>query len=151
LFDTTKCDAVIETKSIIHAMVNFIDGSTTAHLANANMQLPISYAILDKVETSILEPVNLLDIGSLDFKRIETSRYPIWELKDDLLKNDNLGLILNSANEIGVEKFLKGNISFMDISKISLKAVNNFSNITANSIDDIYKIDKEVRNFCLTI
>jgi len=54
LFGTSKCDAIIESKSIIHAIVNFVDGSSTAHLANANMQLPIAYAILSKVETQIL-------------------------------------------------------------------------------------------------
>ena len=63
LFDTTACDAIIETKSIIHAMLNFIDGSTTAHLAHANMQLPIAYALMGKVDTPILKPVNLLELS----------------------------------------------------------------------------------------
>ena len=148
LFDTTACDAIIEPKSIIHAMVNFTDGSTTAHLANANMQLPISYAILDKVEENILEPIDLLKLQSLEFKKIETSRYPIWEIKDELLHNDNLGVILNGANEIGVEKFLKGEIGFLDIATLSLKAINKFHNVKLNNIDDIFKINKEVREYC---
>ena len=60
LFDTTACDAIIETKSIIHAMINYKDESTTAHLAHANMQLPIAYAIKGDVKEQILKPVNLL-------------------------------------------------------------------------------------------
>jgi len=148
LFDTTKCDAIIEPKSIIHAMVNFTDGSTTAHLATANMQLPISYAILPKVEENILEPIDLLKLQNLEFKKIETSRYPIWQIKDELLNNDNLGVVLNSANEVGVEKFLSGKIGFLDIAKISLDALNRFHNVKLNSIDDIFEIDKEVRGYC---
>lgn len=148
LFDTTACDAIIEPKSIIHALVNFTDGSTTAHLAHANMQLPISYAILPKVDEPILEPVDLLKLQNLEFKKIETSRYPIWELKDELLINDNLGVVLNCANEVGVEKFLKGEIGFLDISKLSLAAVEKFNNIKLNNIDDIFLANEEVRRYC---
>ena len=147
LFDTTKCDAIIEPKSIIHAMVNFTDGSTTAHMANVSMRLPISYAILDKVNESILEPVDLLKIGSLEFKKIDSCRYPIWQLKDELLKNENLGVVLNAANEVAVEKFLQGKIRFLDIAKISLDAVNKFNTTKINNIDDIFSIDKEVRRW----
>jgi len=147
LFNTVKIDAIIETKSIIHAMVNFTDGSTTAHMANVSMRLPISYAILDKVDQPILKPINLLEIGSLEFKQIELSRYPIWELKDELLKNNNLGVVLNAANEIAVDKFLQGKIGFLDITKISLDAINRFSTIKLQNIDDIFNIDKEIRNF----
>jgi len=147
LFDTTACDAIIETKSIIHAMVNFIDGSTTAHLANANMQLPISYALMGKVETPILEPVNLLKLQNLEFKKIETSRYNIWEIKEELLHNDNLGVVLNAANEVAVERFLNGKIGFLDIADTSIKAINYFHDTKINTIDDIFEVDKKVRMF----
>jgi 1-deoxy-D-xylulose-5-phosphate reductoisomerase len=146
LFNTTKCDAIIETKSIIHAMVNFTDGSTTAHLANASMQLPISYAIMGKVEDQILKPIDLLKIQNLEFKEIEISRYPIWELKDELLNNDNLGVVLNAANEIGVDRFLKGQIGFLDIAKLSFKMLDKFNNIKINSINDLFKLDQEIRD-----
>jgi len=148
LFNTTACDAIIETKSIIHAMINFQDGSTTAHLANASMQLPIAYAIMDKIEENILKPVDLLQIGTLEFRKIETSRYPIWELKDELLHNENLGVVLNAANEVAVERFLNGKIGFLDISKISNSAINRFHSTKLTQIEDIFHIDKEVREFC---
>jgi len=147
LFKTTNCDAIIEPQSIIHAMINFTDGSTTAHLANASMQLPISYAILNKVEENILPPINLLDIGSLEFKAIDKKRYPIWAIKDKLLLNDNLGVVLNAANEIAVEQFLNGKIGFLDISKITLDAVERFDNIIINNIDDIFDADLKVRRY----
>lgn len=148
LFDTKKLDAIIETKSLIHAMVNFSDGSTTAHIANASMQLPIAYAILGKCDEEILKPVNLLEVGSLEFKKIENSRYPIWEIKDDILENPDLGVVLNAANEVGVSKFLKGEIGFLDISKISLDALNKYHNAKPQTIEDIFEIDKQVRAYC---
>ncbi len=147
LFNTTKCDAIIEPKSIIHAMINFTDGSTTAHLANANMQLPIAYAILPKVEKQILEPVNLLKLQNLEFKEIETSRYKIWEIKDELLQNDNLGVVLNASNEVAVDLFLKGKISFLEIANLSLKAINKFHNIKINSVEELFLVDDGVRRF----
>jgi len=147
LFDTTACDAIIETKSIIHAMVNFTDGSTTAHLAHANMQLPIAYALMQKVETPILKPVDLLSIQNLEFKKIETSRYNIWEIKDEILQNDNLGVVLNAANEVAVARFLGGEIGFLDIADTSLKALEHFHNTKINSIDDIIEADQAVRIF----
>jgi 1-deoxy-D-xylulose-5-phosphate reductoisomerase len=148
LFDTTKCDALIETKSIIHAMVNFVDGSTTAHIAHANMQLPIAYALMGRVDTPILNKVDLLKLQNLEFKKIEKSRYNIWEVKEELLHNENLGVVLNAANEIGVEKFLKGEINFLDISKISLDAINRFHNLKLQNVDDIFETDRQVRSYC---
>jgi len=148
LFDISKLDAIIETKSLIHAMINFTDGSTTTHIANASMQLPIAYAILGKCDEEILKPVNLLEVGSLEFKQIETSRYPIWEVKDEILNNPDLGVVLNAANEVSVYKFLKGEIGFLDISKTTLNALNKFNSVKPQNIDDIFEIDKQVRSFC---
>jgi len=120
LFNTTKIDAIIEPKSIIHGFVNFTDGSTTAHFANANMQLPIAYAILNQVTTQILKPIDLLQLAYIEFKSINNQRYPIWEYKDVLLNNENLGVVINSANDLAVEMFLNKQISFLDISKLLL-------------------------------
>jgi 1-deoxy-D-xylulose-5-phosphate reductoisomerase len=148
LFDTKKLDAIIETKSLIHAFINFADGSTTAHIANASMQLPIAYAILGRCDEEILKPVDLVEVANLEFKKIESSRYPIWEIKDEILNNLDLGVVLNAANEVAVAKFLNSQIGFLDISKITLNAINKFNNIKATSIEDIFHIDKEVRNYC---
>ncbi|MCG3718180.1 1-deoxy-D-xylulose-5-phosphate reductoisomerase [Aliarcobacter butzleri] len=148
LFDTRKLDAIIETKSLIHAMINFKDGSTTAHIANASMQLPIAYAILGHCDEEILKPVNLIEVGNIEFRRIEENRYPIWQLKDEILNNLDLGVVLNAANEVAVSKFLNSQIGFLDISKITMNAINKFHNANVSSIEDIFQIDKEVREYC---
>jgi 1-deoxy-D-xylulose-5-phosphate reductoisomerase len=148
LFDIRKLDAIIETKSLIHAFINFTDGSTTAHIANASMQLPIAYAILGSCDEEILKPVDLVEVANLEFRKIETARYPIWEIKDEILNNLDLGVVLNAANEVAVAKFLNSEIGFLDISKISLNAINKFNNEKATSIEEIFEIDKKVRKYC---
>jgi 1-deoxy-D-xylulose-5-phosphate reductoisomerase len=151
LFDTNKLDAIIETKSIIHALVNFKDGSTTAHFATPNMQLPIAYALLGKVEEAIVSHVDLCEVGGLEFRKIETERYPIWQLKDDLLSNPHRGVVVNAANEVGVYRFLKGEIGFLDVAKTTIKCYDKFLDTKASNIHDIFEIDKQVREMAWKI
>ena len=146
LFGEGEYDAIIETKSLIHALIDFKDGSTTAHFANASMQLPIAYALDEDMQESILQPIDLLEVGSLEFRKIEKERYPIWEIKEDLLKNPNLGVVINAANEASIEKFIAKECGFMDISKNIITAYEQFRS-GAKSIEDVYAIDSEVRNF----
>lgn len=148
LFDTTNLDAIIETKSLIHALINFKDGSTTAHIANASMQLPIAYAIKKEVNEEVLKPVDLIKVGSLEFREIKTDRYPIWEVKDYMLQNPHLGVVLNAANEVAVAKFLNNECAFLDVSTLTLKALEKFDHVKPQSLDDIFAIDKEVRAYC---
>jgi 1-deoxy-D-xylulose-5-phosphate reductoisomerase len=150
LFDIDKLDAIMETKSIIHALIDFKDGSSTAHIANADMKLPISYALLGKVDEQILKPVDLVSVGSLEFRKIDSIRYPIWEIKDDILSKPHLGAVINAANEIAITQFFDKKISYMQISEISLKAYNKFYDFSPTSIDDVFEVDREVRNFVLS-
>jgi len=146
LFGEGQYDAIIETKSLIHALIDFKDGSTTAHFANASMQLPIAYALDAKMEENILSHIDLLKVGSLEFREITTDRYPIWAIKEELLKNPMQGLVINSANEVAIEKFINKEIGFMDISKMIIKAYEKFR-VAPKSVDDVFEIDREVREF----
>ena len=139
-------DAIIETKSLIHALIEFIDGSTTAHIAKAHMQLPIAYALLGKVDIPILEPVNLLEVGSLEFRAITQARYPVWQIKEELLRNPELGVVVNAANEAAIDCFVRGNIGFMQISESIIKAFEHFTE-KPQTIEDVFDIDIQVRNF----
>ncbi len=146
LFGEGEYDAIIETKSLIHALINFKDGSTTAHFAHADMRLPISYALMETVQKQVLRPVNLLEVGSLEFQEITTERYPVWEIKDDLLKNPKRGVVVNAANEAAIELFVEEKISFLDISKNIIKAYSHFDQ-EVHSIDEVFALDKEVRAY----
>ncbi len=146
LFGEGKYDAVIETKSLIHALIDFKDGSTTAHFAHASMQLPIAYALDAKMNANILGHVDLLKVGSLEFREISSERYPIWEIKEELLRTPQRGLVVNAANEAAIEKFINKEIGFMDISSEIMNAFEKFVEIPQN-IDDVFALDAEVRAF----
>jgi len=147
LFGIEKLDALIETKSIIHALIDFKDGSTTAHIANADMKLPIAFALLGSVEEQILKPVDLVEVGSLEFRKIDPARYPIWEIKDAVLENPHMGAVVNAANEVGIAQFFAGEIGFMDISRKTIAAYKAFEDFKPLNLEDVFEIDREVREF----
>ncbi len=146
LFGAQKYDAVIEKTSKVHALVQFYDGSMSAHISHSDMKLPITYALVEGFDGEVLEDVELFDL-ELRFLPIEASRYPIWEIKDDLLNNPSRGVIINAANDIAVELFLEKKISFLDISKTALKCYKRYLNAKIESIDDVFAIDREVKDF----
>lgn len=139
-------DAIIETRSLIHALIDFKDGSTTAHFAHANMQLPIAYALNREMNENILPHVDLLKVGSLEFREITQDRYPVWEIKNELLQNPVLGVVVNAANEASIELFIKKEIGFMDISKNIITAFEHFRR-APRSIEEVFAVDLEVRAF----
>ena len=147
LFNTSNIDAVIEKKSIIHALTEFQDGSTTAHFAGVDMKLPIAFALKGEVTEEILPPTDLLSIGTLEFLPIEATRYPIWNIKEHILQNPHLGVVVNAANEIAIEAFQKEQCSFFGMSEMILDAYENFNDVKATDIADIIDIDREVREY----
>jgi len=151
LFNTTNIDAVIERKSIIHALVQFKDGSTTAHYAGVDMKLPIAFALKGEVDDLILPQLDLLDIGAIEFEPIEVKKYPIWEIKEHLLTNPHLGVVINSANEEAIKAFEDGECNFFDMSRKVLKAYRYFDNIKPKDISDIKRVDSEVREYMRSI
>jgi 1-deoxy-D-xylulose-5-phosphate reductoisomerase len=146
LFGEGEYDALIETRSLIHALIDYTDGSTTAHFAHADMKLPIAYALMGEVQEPLLERVDLVRVGSLEFREIQKERYPLWELKADLLANPQRGVIVNAANEIAIERFVCGEISFGALSTLILKTYSHFSQIP-HSVDELFAIDEEVRAY----
>jgi 1-deoxy-D-xylulose-5-phosphate reductoisomerase len=147
LFNTSNIDAVIEKKSIIHALCEFKDGSTTAHFAGVDMKLPIAFALQGEVTEEILPPTDLLAIGGLEFLPIEASRYPIWNIKEHILNNPHLGVVVNAANEVAIEKFQKEECSFFKMSEMILDAYEKFGDVKAKNISEIIEIDNEVRAY----
>lgn len=147
LFDTNNIDAMIEKKSIIHALAEFTDGSTTAHFAGVDMKLPIAFALRGEVVEPILPPTDLLSMGSLEFLPIEAERYPIWNIKEHILQNSHLGVVINAANEEAIQEFQQEKCSFFGMSDIVLDAYQRFDHIRASNIDEIIQLDKEIRAY----
>ena len=97
----------------------------------------------------IQEFIRLFDTnGSCDF--CNSSKVPIADVKDirSFIRDGVNRYYENAANEVGVSKFLNGEIGFLDISKISLDAVNKYNDVKPQTIEDIFAIDKEVRAYC---
>ena len=146
LFGEGEYNALIETKSLIHALIDYKDGSTTAHFAKANMQLPIAYAVMGKADEAILKPINLLEVGSLEFREITTERYPIWKIREELIANPKRGVVVNAANEAAIELFVTGEISFLEISERVITAFEKFTN-APQSIEEVFALDTTVRDY----
>ncbi len=149
LFQTKAIDAYIEPTSVVHALVEFRDGTTLLHASRTDMKLPIAYA-LGIEDEPILEPVELLG-SSFCFLPIESSRYPVWELKSALLHRPELGVVVNGANEAAIELFRAGKIGFFELHRRILKAFERFEGVEVNSLEDIFAIDQEVRRYVKTL
>ncbi len=149
LFGSSDIDAVIERKSIIHALAQFKDGSTTAHFAGVDMKLPIAFALMGEVDDKILPSLDLLEIGELSFEPIEAGKYPIWEIKEHILQNPHLGVVINAANEEAIRAFENGKSTFFGMAKTVLDAYRHFEDVHAGSVEDIIEIDREVREYVI--
>lgn len=152
LFGVREIDAYIEQSSLIHALVEFIDGSLSAHLSVADMKLPIAYALnFHKAQISkVITPFDITKFCNISLKEIDKARYPLWELKDNLLNLPKLGLVFNAGNEIAVGAFLKGQITFGNITHIIESALQKFDNVAhleLTNYEDIAYIDSEVRKY----
>ena len=148
LFGIARVDAVIERTSQVHALVEFVDGSTTAHIAGVDMKLPIAYALGLPVSEPILPPIEPTQMGAIRFEPIDEQRYPIWQIRSHLLSHPHLGVVLNAANEIAIRKFQEGACDFFGMSETVLDAYKRFEAVHPTDIDDIVRIDAEVRSYC---
>lgn len=148
LYDTKNINALIEKTSTIHALIEFLDGSTTAHISKTDMKLAIANAIISNLKQEILPSFDLLKLANLSFEEINLEKYPIFSLKNEVLNNPNLGVIINAANEIFVKKFLQNQCGFFDIKKFVFDSLEKFSGTNPQNLDEIFEIDKKVREFC---
>lgn len=152
LFGSADIDAYIEPSSNVHALIEFLDGSITAHISKPHMKLPIAYALDSKqaLKQSFIQPTSLCDI-QLAFTSIDTQRYPLWRLKDEILSNPKKGVVLNASNEVAVEAFLKGTINFGRIAPLVFEAIDAFHHLgELKDIESIIELDLRVREFTLT-
>ena len=138
---------VVHPESIIHSMVNFSDGSTTAVLSDHDMRIPIFYALnWPSREYYKIKRIDLLKIKKFTFEKpkvhvIDSIKFAYHVLK----KSDSYPLIFNTANEVAVNFFLEKKIHFLDIINIIKKILSISKNYKINKIDDVYNIDKEIR------
>jgi len=141
--------AVVHPQSIVHSMVEYIDSSVMAQMAVPDMKLAIHYALCyPKRVVSNVAPLDLFKISKLSFMEADLARFPCLELAYEAIRRDgSLETVLNSANEVAVDLFLKRRIGFMDIPKLIEKALHHFDHVKFSRFDEIYHMDAEVRKY----
>ena len=149
LFDMPhdKIDIVVHPESIIHSCVEYSDGSILAQMGNPDMRTPISYTLAypNRIPTRV-EKLKLSDIKKLTFYEPDFLKFPCLELAYSSLKiKKSAPTVLNAANEIAVDAFLKKKISFLSIHRIVEKTLNKASISDINSIKDVVDVDTESR------
>lgn len=141
-------DAIIHPQSIIHGMLEFKDASILALLGPTTMELPIRHVLHypENINTAKVKYLDFSEHNFFNFVKIDIPRYPIM----GLIKNitDKMGIlpcVFNAANEVAVENFLIGKLSFIKIYDVIYKTISNINNIKNFDIRDIISIDKEIR------
>ena len=146
--DLDKIEVVVHPESIIHSMVEFVDGSVIAQMGLPDMRLPILYALTYpyRYRTEI-ERLNLFELGKLTFEKPNLVDFPCLSLAYEAIKiGGSMPVVLNAANEVLVDLFLKGRIAFNSIPLLIEKAMLSHKAIKNPEICDILSIDREIRN-----
>jgi 1-deoxy-D-xylulose-5-phosphate reductoisomerase len=148
-----KINIIIHPQSIIHGMVNYSDGSTLSMMSLPDMKVPISYVMNYPDRLKIKHKIMMLDkISRLEFYQVDHKKFPAVKLCYQALKQEDSSLVvLNSANEIAVAKFLQGIIRFDQIYYLVAKTLEKIAHQKINSIEEIIEIDKIARNFSSTL
>ena len=153
--DPNKIEAIIHPEGLVHSFVEFLDGTILASMAFPDMKIPISYGLgyPDTIENGV-NKINLQKLKSLSFKTIDLKKFPSIDFAYFALNHEKgMPIILNAANEVAVELFLKGKINFLDIYKLISSTLNYAvkSNMDLNSVSlrSILEFNDEAKKIAL--
>jgi len=140
-------DAVIHPSSIVHSLVEFVDGSILAQLSSPDMKLPILYALSwPQRWMSSLVMTDLLKVGPLEFHEIEAQRYPLYYLGLEAARaGGTMPTVFNAANEGALQLFLDGKIRFNHICEKVKEALNRHQNIQDPDLETVLEVNRLVR------
>lgn len=146
LFDmeAESIDVCVHPQSIIHSMVEYVDGAVIAQLGMPDMKLPIQYALTypDRLPMTG-ERLDLMKLGTLTFEEPDTDKFPCLKLAYDALKaGDSACIVVNGANEVAVDLFLNNKISFMDIPALITGVLEKHKCFNNPTLEEIIEIDK---------
>jgi 1-deoxy-D-xylulose-5-phosphate reductoisomerase len=148
-----KIDAVIHPQSLIHAFVYYNDGSTLAHAAIADMQIPISHALAWPNRLALnVESLDIFALNNVEFLPIDKHQFPCFYLaKQALTEGKTAPLVLNTANEIANQAFIEGRIKFTDIPTVVEQVLEQTEFVITDSIDNILHCDAQARSLSASI
>ena len=142
-----RIDIIVHPQSVMHSLVEFVDGSILAQLGSPDMRIPIAYALAwpERIPT----PAQRLDLAAasrLDFEAPDLARFPALRLaRQALAAGGAAPIVLNAANEVAVARFLAGSIAFTDIAILVERALEDSSFAAPQSIADVLEIDRSTR------
>jgi 1-deoxy-D-xylulose-5-phosphate reductoisomerase len=144
---SARIDVIIHPQSVIHSMVEYIDGSVLAQLGTPDMRTPIAHALAwpERMETPVAS-LNLAQVGRLDFEEPDPLRFPALRLAREALEAGGAKpAILNAANEAAVAAFLARRIGFCDIAAIVERVLDRYNPSSPVSVAEVLAIDGEAR------
>lgn len=144
---------LIHPESIIHSFVEYLDGSIIAQLGVPDMRVPIQYALAYPERLSNTSAsLNLAEIAKLHFRELDTERFPMVRYAYDCGKAGGTATtVFNAANEVAVARFLRGEISFLDIERIVSTLITKHQTISHPSLEAIQETDMRTRAEALSI
>jgi len=148
-----QLSAVIHPESIVHAMVEYRDGSVLAQMAVPDMRMPIAYAMQlePRLETGI-SWLDVVETKALHFEAVDTDRFPAMRLVQDVMRGeDSLAIAFNAANEIANAAFRQQRIGFMDIVAVIESVLARVENIPVAALRDVWLHDEQARKMALEV
>ena len=143
----SQVDVVIHRQSIVHCLIEFVDGGLTAHLSTPDMRLPIQQALThpDRMP-SPASPLDLVSVGALTFDAPDLERFPCLALSyEAIAAGGTAPAVLNAANEVGVYAFLDERIGFMDVPGIVRRSLDEMPNGSGDDLEAIFEADRWAR------
>lgn len=155
LFDMAEdyIHVYVHPQSIVHSMVEFVDGAILAQLGVPDMRIPIKYSLTYPNRTMTGDSkLDFANISSLHFEKPDTNRFPCLKLAYEALKDgDSSCIVLNGANEIAVNLFLQGKIGFMEIYSIVANTLEKHIRTNIDNLEDIFQVDAWSRNIAMEL
>ncbi len=150
LFDAkpSQVEVVIHPQSVIHSLVDYVDGSVLAQLGNPDMRTPIAHALAwpERIDSGVA-PLDLFAVARLDFQRPDEQRFPCLRLARQAAEaGGSAPAVLNAANEVAVAAFLERRVRFSDIARIIDEVLNSEASTAVESLDAVLAADARGRS-----
>ena len=144
---SNQIDVLIHPQSVVHSLVEFMDGSVLAQLGSPDMRIPIAYALAwpERMETPA-QRLDLAAVARLDFEQPDLARFPALRLaRAAMEEGGSAPAVLNAANEVAVASFLNGRIRFTEIPRLVERALEENRRAAPDTIEEVFEIDGDVR------
>ena len=148
-----RIQVVVHPQSVVHSLVEYVDGSVIAQLGNPDMRTPIAHALAfpERIEAGVTG-LDLVQVGNLTFEAPDFDRFPCLRLAYDALRaGGTTPAILNAANEVAVARFLDGDLRFVEIPRVIEAVLSRVSGKRAASIEDVFEADRQARTAASTL